>query len=75
MSIELENCVCLQGSKKLWTDLSIGNITKSNDLITFGLYVFLGFGYKITENCKFLPIMLAPPLFIILNWLFHQIQF
>ena len=46
--MSIENCVCLQGSKRLWTDLSIVNLTKSKDLYRLGC-VFLDCGYKITK--------------------------
>ena len=47
--MSIRNNVSLQGSKRLWTGLSIGNLTKSKDLQCLGC-VFLGFGRKITEK-------------------------
>ena len=44
--MSIENCVGLQGSKRLWTDLSIGNRRKLKVFYPLGC-VFLGFGYNL----------------------------
>ena len=59
-TMSIENRVGLHGSKRLWTDLSTGNLTKSKDLERSGC-IFLGFGYKIPEKLQIPSDNFGPP--------------